>query len=366
MAMSDSDRNQWTGTIRFKDAFGVFVLSPDDVEFRTGATSGRSYVVSDSERRGMLGRIVERILSPHSSPRRWNAAETELLRELMPQLAQSGIVEAEAASPAPREGLGVPIPIIGRPLTEARVGIVGHGVLGRAVGRLVDGMPWRSSTVIESSSVAPAATDGASTRAESWVAIGNDTRPEPRPRPASDHEWVETVRAHDWIIAAQDSFEPEELTALNAAALRVGIPWSLVCFDGYEGWVGPTFVPAQTACFGCFRRRLFAGAAEPKHIFGDPGVKVYRVPAPWSVGPETSAWVSLIASMFAMELLAAVEGRSFTLNHLLIVHRMSLTFQRESVLRLPRCPDCSPIRSAPKPNVFSHVLPVARPTRERR
>jgi len=51
-----------------------------------------------------------------------------------------------------------------------------------------------------------------------------------------------------------------------------------------------------------------------------------------------------------------MEGRCFTLNHILIVHRLNLTFERESVLRLPRCPDCSPRGNAPKTNVFSHLL----------
>jgi bacteriocin biosynthesis cyclodehydratase domain-containing protein len=176
------------------------------------------------------------------------------------------------------------------------------------------------------------------------------------PRPRDAGQWAEAVGGHDWIIAAQDCFEPEELAALNRAALGLSLPWSLVSFDGYEGWVGPTFIPGQTACFNCFRQRLFAGAAEPKHVFVDPGVKIHRVPSPWSAGPETGAWVSLITSIFALELIAATQGHSFTFDQLLIVHRLNLTFQRESVLRLPRCPDCSPRRGAPTPNVFAHVL----------
>jgi bacteriocin biosynthesis cyclodehydratase domain-containing protein len=120
-------------------------------------------------------------------------------------------------------------------------------------------------------------------------------------------------------------------------------------------------VPGQTACFGCFRRRLFAGAAEPKHVFSDPGVKAYRVPAPWSAGAETGAWVSLIASMFALDVVAAMEGRGFTLNHLLVVHRLSLTFQRERVMRLPRCEDCAPESGTPRPNVFANMLSTRRP-----
>jgi bacteriocin biosynthesis cyclodehydratase domain-containing protein len=128
--------------------------------------------------------------------------------------------------------------------------------------------------------------------------------------------------------------------------------------DGFEGWVGPTFVPGQTACFGCFRRRLFASAAEPKHIFSDPGVKVHRLPSPAAIGPETAPWVSLIASMLALDIVPAMRGLGFTLDHMLTVHRLNLTFQREAVLRVPRCEDCSVRRGAPQMNFFSNILPT--------
>jgi bacteriocin biosynthesis cyclodehydratase domain-containing protein len=357
--MSSSEAVPAADAIRFKEVYGVFVLSPDDVQFRTGSLSGRACVVSDPERRGLLGPVIERLLVPDGIQRRpWNEAETELLEEILPQLRESGIVEADGVQPVPGAGYFPSAPILRKALTEARMAVVGHGVLGEAVRSLLTGMPCGSITMIESSSVARAgvATEFASRRPPPGSAPGTAVLERRVPQPRDSAQWVEAIGNHDWVIAAHDCFEPEELAALNQAALRLSVPWSLVCFDGYEGWVGPTFVPAQTACFGCFQRRLVAGAAETKHVFMDPRVKVHRVPSPWSAGPETGAWVSLITSMFALELIAATQGRSFTLSQMLIVHRLNLTFQRESVLRLPRCPDCSTRRDAPAVNVFSHVL----------
>jgi bacteriocin biosynthesis cyclodehydratase domain-containing protein len=350
------DRKSSVEAIRFKDVYGVFVLTPDDVQFRTGSLSGTACVVSDPERRGLLGPIIESLFSLEKAQRPWNEAEVELLEEIIPQLQESGIVELNGQQPAASSGSSAPL--LRKALPESRIAIVGHGVLGDAIGLLLMGMPCGPITVIESSSVAEAA-DGQ--RVKSFRALSGtaqDARVADRslPRPRDAAQWREAIRGQDWIVAAQDCFEPEELEALNQAALQLSIPWSLICFDGYEGWVGPTFVPGQTACFGCFRRRLFAGAAEPKHVFMDPCVRVYRVPSPWSAGAETGAWISLLTSIFALELVAAMEGRSFTLNHMLIVHRLNLTFQRETVLRLPRCPDCSAFGDVPTGNVFSHVL----------
>jgi bacteriocin biosynthesis cyclodehydratase domain-containing protein len=349
--MSNSDSVPSAEEIRLKDVFGVFVLSSNDVEFRTGSTSGKSFLVSDPEQRGLLGSVVEKIVSPQSMQTRpWNEAERELLRELMPELQRNGIVTSDDERQTANDARGFSISLLNKPLTEARIGIVGDGILGDAIRHLMRDIPCASITVIESSSVPK---PRGQVRPLTQPALISES---PLIRPTTHTEWIQTINAHDWIIAAQDSFEPEELTALNRAALQLGIPWSLVCFDGYEGWVGPTFVPDQTACFSCFRTRLYAGAAEPKHIFRDASVKVYRVPSPWAIGPESNAWVSLIASMFTLELIATMNGRGFTCNNMLSVHRLNLTFQRESVLRLPRCEECSPRRNAPRPNVFSNIL----------
>jgi bacteriocin biosynthesis cyclodehydratase domain-containing protein len=339
--------------IRFKNVYGVFALSPDEVQFRTGSTSGPVYVVSDPERRGLLGRIIERLLSPDGKgPRPWNAAEIELLDEVIPQLRQSGIIEDDGEHPVADVASAASAP--GRALSEARIAIVGHGVLGQAIRSLLTGMACGPITMIESSSVAipgPNASGRVALPAVEEASCGGMLS-----RPEDAAQWTRALGNHDWIVAAQDCFEPEEMTDLNKAALQLSVPWSMVCFDGYEGWVGPTFVPRQTACFECFRKRLFAGMPESQHVFMDPGVKVHRLPSPWSTGPGSGPWISLIASMFALELVAAIEGRSFAFNNMLVVHRLNLTFHRESVLRLPRCTECSPRAGAPRVNVFSHVL----------
>lgn len=345
--MSSSDSEPTADTIQFKDVFGIFVLSPNEVEFRTGTTSGRSFLISDPEQRSLLGSIIEKLVSfQPMQARPWNEAERELLRELIPELKRNGLLASDGEPQIIGGHSPFSIPLLDRPITEARIAIVGNGILGSAVRRLLLDMSCGFITVIESSSVATT-----NRVQEPQLCVS---------RPKDDAEWISAIKGHDWVIGAQDAFEPEELTLLNKVTLRLRMPWSLVCFDGYEGWVGPTFVPGQTACFSCFRRRLYAGAAEPKHVFADPTIKVHRVPSPLFSGPEANAWVSLIASMFALEIVAVMNGKGFTVNHILTVHRLNLTFQRESVLRLPRCSDCSPYGNAPRPNVFAHVLATRR------
>jgi bacteriocin biosynthesis cyclodehydratase domain-containing protein len=360
--MAASDSLNPKRSIRFKDTYGIFVLNADNVQFRTGSLSGPACVVSDSERRGLLASVIEKLLASQGMPSRpWNESEAALLAEVIPELQQQGIVEVDDEQ-LPSAGSQTASHLaLQKPFADARVAVVGHGVLGKAVVALLTATPCRSITVIESSSVTKATNESHHIAPEPQVASpAHKVSIRSLSHPTDAVQWVHAIRDHDWIVAAQDCFEPEELAALNHAALQIQLPWSLVCFDGYEGWIGPTFVPGQTACFGCFRRRLFANATEPKHVFMEPGVKIHRIPSPWSVGSESAAWVSLVTSLFALELVGVAEGRGFTLNHILVVHRLNLTFQRESVLRLPRCPDCSTSGSGPQVNVFSHLLSTRR------
>jgi hypothetical protein len=229
--------------IRIKDVVGVFALSQDEVEFRTGLTSGTVFVISDARRRGLLASIVRRVvLAGTDSARAWNAAERELLQELIPDLVANGIVERPDQDEPLPDGQPTPAPgqLLRKPLASARLTVVGHVVLGEAVRDHLADLGCASIGVIKSSSVAQ-------TTEES-------TEPT-LPTPLSADDWVRALTATDWLVVAQDAFEPEELALLNSAALQLGVPWSLVCCDGYEGWVGPTFVPKQTACFNCFQRR---------------------------------------------------------------------------------------------------------------
>ncbi|MBK8433475.1 MAG: TOMM precursor leader peptide-binding protein [Chloroflexi bacterium] len=58
------------------------------------------------------------------------------------------------------------------------------------------------------------------------------------------------------LIALTDDYLRPELAELNREALASGRPWLLVRPWGREIWLGPHFVPHQTACWACLAPRL--------------------------------------------------------------------------------------------------------------
>src|SRR5262249_37157317 len=60
----------------------------------------------------------------------------------------------------------------------------------------------------------------------------------------------------DVTVVVTDDYLRPELAAWNARSLRSEKPWLLVKPVGIETWIGPMFVPGQTACWECLAQRL--------------------------------------------------------------------------------------------------------------
>lgn len=128
-------------------------------------------------------------------------------------------------------------------LSEARVGVVGGGRLARnivrglresGVGEIVVLSDQDSGSSYTDEDVSQIALD----RTSIWPADAEVERP-------------------DWWILAEEAHDPDLPATFDKFAHREGVPWLLVrLLDAHEGWVGPLFVPGDTASFASLEARL--------------------------------------------------------------------------------------------------------------
>lgn len=128
-------------------------------------------------------------------------------------------------------------------LAKARVGVVGDGRLAR---RLVRGL--ERSGIGKIVALAP---DGDGARlddgAVSYVPLDRTSI------------WPENTESEPpgWWLLAQEAHDPHLPAALDELSRRQDVPWLLVrLLDAHEGWVGPLFVPGETASFASLEGRL--------------------------------------------------------------------------------------------------------------
>ena len=73
------------------------------------------------------------------------------------------------------------------------------------------------------------------------------------------------------LIVALDSPNPALLDAVDDACMRAMLTWTAIGIRAWEGYVGPTVVPRQTACYTCYDLRMKANLAnyEPYKLYED-------------------------------------------------------------------------------------------------
>ena len=128
---------------------------------------------------------------------------------------------------------------------------------------------------------------------------------------------------------------------LNRACVAQRIPWCAGRVTAFEGLVGPTVVPYETACYLCYQMRAVACAEDPEEAL--IALKEQdRRKADDSPHRENLAFgAGIVGHLLGLEAFKAVSGgRPASAGRLLSVDLLQGTTTKHVVLRKPWCPDC--------------------------
>lgn len=137
--------------------------------------------------------------------------------------------------------------------------------------------------------------------------------------------------AEGTIVVLTDDYRRPELAEINQQALRDRTPWWLVRLNGQRPWLGPYFVPGQSACWACLRERL---SWNPRHEAA-LREQLARPDAVWPP-PIVPAIAEAAAAMFLARFLAPAPTRC----EIVVVDPRQLQSTAHHVVRRPQCPVC--------------------------
>ncbi len=153
---------------------------------------------------------------------------------------------------------------------------------------------------------------------------------------------------YDVAVLAVDEYVPQAYETMNEACLKTGTIWTSSRLQGFEVEVGPTVIPHETPCFTCFtsRRRANTRDYEDRMLLES---YAEEHPFHWESLP-----VSLGGQVAGLEIIKLLTGciTAATLGKVFSLHLMTLESRLAPVLKLPRCPQCSPGASRPKPVIW--------------
>jgi oxazoline/thiazoline synthase len=155
------------------------------------------------------------------------------------------------------------------------------------------------------------------------------------------------------VVLTDDYLRPE-LGDWNREWLETGRPWLLVRPVGLETWLGPTFVPAATACWECLAQRLRAHRRLDAYLERFAGRGAALRPSPARL--ESTLHAALADAATAMVRWIATGDATMSRDVIVSTNTLTLRRERHRLVRRPQCSACgAPVsgnaRTAPDPRL---------------
>lgn len=138
------------------------------------------------------------------------------------------------------------------------------------------------------------------------------------------------------VVLVDDYLQPA-LEDVNHAAIKAGQPWMIVKPNGILSWIGPVFVPGESACWDCLRQRLEANRDVETFLQFVTGST-----EPYPARPALATTVETALSLAATQVATWVvtEADEQRRNSLFTINHATLETRQHRVVRRPQCPSC--------------------------
>jgi adenylyltransferase/sulfurtransferase len=249
-----------------------------------------------------------------------------------------------------------PARILGR-LSEARVTVVGLGAIGAVAATALAAANVGRVRCVDGTAVLP--TDPFLAQLFSRDDVGRNRAEVTRERIAAvnpttavevitaelrdDGDLEAAISGSDFVLGCVDPGLGALMLELNRLCLTLGVSWSSARVSAFEGIVGPTVIPAKTACYLCYLNRALACSYDPGEALADlkqqaeskSDASGYRENLPFGAG--------IVGNLLALEAFTALtSGYPQTAGRILTIEFATGTTKHHLVLRKPTCPACFP------------------------
>lgn len=157
------------------------------------------------------------------------------------------------------------------------------------------------------------------------------------------------------VVATSDSGDTKGLCRWNEECLQKKIRFFPVLLKDLIGYVGPLIVPGETPCFQCFVAR-FRSHASDSYIDGLLEAVVQSRQAVVGYHPTMATILGDIAAFEIMRSCTTAIPRREA-NQTLEVNLLAGRMTSRTILKVPRCTVCSPLRSSSVTNIKTLLFP---------
>ncbi|TCW84002.1 hypothetical protein C5O80_13005 [Burkholderia sp. SRS-46] len=161
----------------------------------------------------------------------------------------------------------------------------------------------------------------------------------------------EASSACGFVVAASEFGGAFLLERWNEHAVTNGIAFYPVLLQNLVGYCGPLVIPGDSACFACLKTRQNsnAGGFEEKrfmerHAYHGQHVAAYH-----------RSMLQVLASVAQFDLVKFKSNIQWEVGTLCEINLLNGSMSRRKLLKAPRCPVCSALRTHPQTNVHKQL-----------
>jgi molybdopterin-synthase adenylyltransferase len=159
--------------------------------------------------------------------------------------------------------------------------------------------------------------------------------------PESDESVLDAIEGSDFVICCADRSLSTLFYRVNRACLKARIRWTSGSVSAFEGIVGPTVTPFETACYLCYQMRSVACAENPEDEFAQLRFLDRRKQDDSGRRENLVFGAGVIGHLLGLEAFRALTGiSSSAVGRILIFDLIEMNSQKHVVLRKPWCPAC--------------------------
>lgn len=140
------------------------------------------------------------------------------------------------------------------------------------------------------------------------------------------------------LVVVTDDYLRPELADINREALAAGRPWMVCKLAGVTPWIGPLFMPGETACWECLATRL-RGNRQVESYIQKKQERTTPVIPPRASLVTTIATAANLAATEIFKWVSQVNGRQLH-NQLLTYDSAAAQLEKHTLIRRPQCTAC--------------------------
>jgi adenylyltransferase/sulfurtransferase len=158
----------------------------------------------------------------------------------------------------------------------------------------------------------------------------------------TDDDVFRAIEGSDFVVCCADAGLASLFYKVNRACLRARVRWTSCSVSAFEGIVGPTVEPFETACYLCYQMRAAACAEHPEEAVSRLEFLDARKHDDSGVRENLTFTAGAIGNLVGLEAFKTLTGviEPSTLGHIVVVNLLNLESSKHLVLRKPWCPAC--------------------------